>query len=417
MLRNYWKTALSVLARRKFFTFANLFGITFTLVVLMLLATLFDHMLFPGGPEAGSGNRLTVRRIAIKSPDRDSSIHSSPGYKFLDEYVRTLTTPERVAVFSRPRARISFDTGERVERQLRYVDGEYWRVFDFDVLEGTTFTPEDDASAQAVAVISRDTREVFFGDGPAVGETLRIAGLVLRVVGVVDDVSPILRNATSDIWVPIGVFPSPGYRDQMTGDFNAALVLGADGNRATLKAEYREMLDRIEWPDPESWNWAMSSPDTNLEALAREQGGSEAQERFDVDTFGFIGMLLGGILLFTLLPTINMVNLNLSRMTERSSEIGVRKSFGATSRELVGQFLFEQLLLTVIGGVLGAILTVVLLKTVDASGLVPRSEFQFNLRIFLAGMGAIVFVALISGVYPAWRMSRLHPVDALRGGA
>jgi putative ABC transport system permease protein len=100
---------------------------------------------------------------------------------------------------------------------------------------------------------------------------------------------------------------------------------------------------------------------------------------------------------------------------ERASEIGVRKAFGASSWTLVGQFIVENVVLTLIGGVIGFILSRFVLRSISESGWFPYAEFHLNYRIFLAGLLLAVFFGLLSGVYPAWKMSRLHPVQALKG--
>jgi putative ABC transport system permease protein len=121
------------------------------------------------------------------------------------------------------------------------------------------------------------------------------------------------------------------------------------------------------------------------------------------------------MILFMLLPTINLININVSRIIERASEIGVRKSFGASSLTLVGQFVVENLILTFIGGIVGFILSFLVLDLLSASNLIPYAVFHMNFRIFLYGMGLILLFGVISGVYPAWKMSRMHPVNALKG--
>ena len=120
--------------------------------------------------------------------------------------------------------------------------------------------------------------------------------------------------------------------------------------------------------------------------------------------------------LFILLPTINLVNINVSRIMERRSEIGVRKAFGASSRTLVGQFVLENVLLTAVGGLLGFGMSVLVLWAITESGLVPYTRFVLNPRVFVYGLLLTLGFGILSGVYPAWRMSRLHPVEALRGG-
>jgi putative ABC transport system permease protein len=115
------------------------------------------------------------------------------------------------------------------------------------------------------------------------------------------------------------------------------------------------------------------------------------------------------------LPAINLVNINLSRILERSGEIGVRKAFGASRSALVGQFVIENVLLCLVGGAIGLVLSWAVLSAIGAGGLIPYAKFTLNPRIFASGLLLATFFGVLSGVYPAWRMSRMHPVQALRG--
>jgi putative ABC transport system permease protein len=131
-----------------------------------------------------------------------------------------------------------------------------------------------------------------------------------------------------------------------------------------------------------------------------------------------LSLILGAAaLLFMALPAINLINVNLSRMLERAPEIGVRRAFGATRSRVIGQLVVENLMLTLIGGALAAVLATLVLAAITASGAIPYAHLTVNVRILVWGLGAALVFGLLSGVLPAWRMSRLHPVEALRGRA
>ena len=128
-----------------------------------------------------------------------------------------------------------------------------------------------------------------------------------------------------------------------------------------------------------------------------------------------MSLMIGGLgLLFMLLPVVSLVNINSTRILERASEIGVRKAFGGSSRTLVGQFMVENVILTLLGGALGLVLTFLVLQALGASDIVQYAEFHLNHRIFFYGLVITLVFGLLSGIYPAWRMSRLHIVEALR---
>src|SRR5712691_2725129 len=215
MLINYLKIAVKVLLRRKFFTFISLFGISFTLLVLVTVAAVLDQNFGPLSPETKLDRSLGVYRVKMTGalPGGQGTMirGGSPGYRFLDRYVRTLPNVEKVSIFSTPESVASYRNGERIQSYLKRTDGEFWQILDFRFLEGGPFTSEDEKNASFVAVINETTRRKFFGGQPAVGKTLEADGQRFRVIGVVPDV-PIFRIVPfADIWVPIATSKSDSY--------------------------------------------------------------------------------------------------------------------------------------------------------------------------------------------------------------
>ena len=195
----------------------------------------------------------------------------------------------------------------------------------------------------------------------------------------------------------------------------SALILARDrADLPAIKAEYQALLRQAEshLPDPKRYTTVASGADTLFEGTVRMFGPGDTDERRPEAVKAVLFLLM---LLFMLLPTLNLVNINLSRILDRASEIGVRKAFGASSRTLVGQFLIENLVLTLVGAAFGLLLAMAVLGALNSSGVIPYAHFTLNYRVFFQGLGIALFFALLSGVYPAWRMSRLHPVKALRG--
>ena len=121
------------------------------------------------------------------------------------------------------------------------------------------------------------------------------------------------------------------------------------------------------------------------------------------------------MLLFMLLPALHLVNLNVGRIEERTSEIGVRKSFGASTRTLVGQFVAENVLLTLVGAVLSLPLSWGIQELPGGFGFGGYMDVEVMIRTFFYGVLLALFFGVFSGAWPAWKMARLHPVKALTG--
>jgi putative ABC transport system permease protein len=191
------------------------------------------------------------------------------------------------------------------------------------------------------------------------------------------------------------------------------LLLSPGADIDAIQQEFTSRLRTIQFPDPKGFNKVHAIPETLFDTVARLLFGGRGEGDYGAK---LRMALVVGALLFMLLPAINLVNLNVSRILERSSEIGVRKAFGASSWALIGQFLVENVVLTLLGGVLGLAVAWALLASINASGLIPYLDLAMNARVFGWGVFFALVFAVTSGVYPAWRMSRLHPVNALRGG-
>ena len=415
MLKNYIKIAFKVLLRRKFFTFISLFGISFTLIVLMVATSMLDHVLGKQAPETKLDRTLGVFQMAMKSPNEEGTWSGTVGYGFLDRYVRTLSNVEMVSIFSDPTMVNSFKSGEKIQSFLKRTDGEFWQVFQFDFLEGGPYSADDDRNANFVAVINDATRKKFFGNESAIGKTIEADGQNFRVVGVISNV-PLTREIPfSDIWVPISTTKDTNYRKQLMGDFSAVILAHSANDFPAIKSEFQSRLSTVEFPDPKKFNHMVGFAETYLENKARAFNGPD-QDRKPGQPIKLIAAIVIIMILFMLLPTVNLININMSRILERASEIGVRKAFGASSATLVGQFVTENVLITLAGGVLGFIGSMIVLQVISSSQLIPYAQFHLNYRIFLYGLAIAIFFGLFSGVYPAWRMSRLNPVQALKGG-
>jgi putative ABC transport system permease protein len=413
MLRNYLKMAIKVLLRRKFFTFISLFGIAFTLVVLMVVVALFDHAFAPFPPEVNQERTLFCFRLNGRGPH---ALNSGAGFALLDRFTSNMPNVDVTSFCTRNGLETSYINGSRIEFSTKRTDSEFWQIFRFNFLEGAPFTKDDADNGRLVAVINEATRKRFFGDQSAVGKTIELGEQRFRVSGVVTNV-PIMRIVPfADIWVPISTIMNDSYKKELIGGFIGAFMLRSKDDIPAVKAEFQSVLrnavaSQKKYTDIEGELMTCFGYFSN--SLFPSQFGWDAKSH----TGPIMTLILSGIVLFMTLPAVNLININVSRIMERASEIGVRKAFGASSLTLVGQFVVENVLLSLIGGVAGLIGAYLVLGAIERAGIIAYADFSLNLRIFGYGFILAVFFGLLSGIYPAWRMSRLHASLALRGGA
>jgi putative ABC transport system permease protein len=410
MLKNYLKIAFKVLNRRRFFTFISLFAVSFTLVMLIMATSILDHVFGPQPPETKLSRTLSVYTMMASGPEQRSS--GQPGYGFLDKHVRTLPDVELVSIYSEINRVATFLQNEKQKLWLKRTDGNYWKILSFNFLEGSPFGDEDDRIGNRVAVINQSTALKFFGNQAAVGGNIEADGQSFRVIGVVKDVPFLRLTPFADIWVPIGTSQNDVYKSQLMGGFQSMILAHDKSDFPRIKADFAANLERVEFPSSTLYDRMIGGPETFFESISRVAFSSGMQDSHPGLLLSVIVGLMG---LFMMLPTINLININVSRILERASEIGVRKAFGASSSSLIGQFVVENLLLTFIGGVLALIVSWIGLQVLSSSGLIPYAEFHINYRILGYSFLLTIAFGLLAGVYPAWRMSRLQPVEALRG--
>jgi putative ABC transport system permease protein len=262
-------------------------------------------------------------------------------------------------------------------------------------------------------VITKETAMDYFGkESGVIGEQIEIDKKKYRVTGLLKDLPTSKMFVQANVYIPYTCLEDRMLKDDSyQGAFEGVFLASRPSDRDQLKSEIGHKGAMVELPDPERYNVLEFDALTFNERYAREIVWDEDPQK-SLRTMIFI--LVGLLSLFFLLPTLNLINVNISRIMERSDEIGVRKAFGASSGNILFQFVFENVILTLIGGVLGLILAMVLLKIFNDSKVLGEVYLHFNFRVFIYSLVICIFFGILSGLIPAYRMSRIHIVNALK---
>jgi putative ABC transport system permease protein len=410
MLKNYIKIALAVLKRNKFFTFVSLLVIGVTLGIVLILVAFIDKLFNESYPDRKRDRSLYVNNLEYRSAATGGFSKSALSFYFLDHFAGELKTPVKVAISSSPALTTSYFNSQKILISSKYTNAAFWEVLDHDFLEGKPFNKQQVDNGEMVVVISEDIKRRYFGDeSSVVGKTLQVDNLHYRVSGVVKNVPTTMTLFSSDIYLPYTVSKTDYNNKGYAGNYTGILLARSKSDVRAMKDEYEQLVARLGVNNPQ-YDQLTSSADTYFNSFI--SGFVKGDDKGAASKMILLFLLV--TLLFMLLPALNLININITRILERASEIGVRKAFGASSRTLVFQFIVENLVITLLGGLFGLLLAVIAVRIFNNSAIIRNLDLSINFTVLLYGLLTCIFFGILSGVYPAWRMSRLSAVTALK---
>jgi putative ABC transport system permease protein len=315
-----------------------------------------------------------------------------------------------VAISSGFNSTNTYVNNRKVVINYKYTNADFWDVLEFDFVEGKAISKQQTDNAERVAVISEDMKREYFGNdnSPAVGKYIEADNVKYRVCGVVKSLPITAYVLYSDIYIPITTSKTKLDADKSyMGNYNAILLAKDADDVPKMKKEYNDIVAKLPIPGKE-WDHIYSHADSYVEAYVRSGNEKQSGMVYAITAIGLFALFV------MLLPTLNLVNVNITRIMERSSEIGVRKAFGASSKTLVYQFLVENLILTFLGGMIGVVLSIAVMYFINQAQLIANLTLRLNFTVLAYAIATCIVFGLLSGVYPAWRMSKLNIVTALK---
>jgi len=420
MLKNYFKIFIKVAMQSRLFTLLSLFGISLTIMFVMIFTMTISRITNGSGPEKDLNQIVFCQRV--KTVETHNGKKGS-GYsvaavakKLAEDHLKKTKSADLVSMYSGPDPWEFILNGNYQKKLQNHTDAEYWKVFDYNFIQGRPYTAEEVKNGNNLAVITKSLKELLFGNEDNVlGKTIKYTSMNLVVTGVVDDPPKTDQNALGDLYFPYTLKKGDDWDDYF-GGYNVAFK-SASKNFKLIRNEVQDMVSRLDAADTTRAVF-LSGPYSQIEKMMVGYGDPEDYS-MGTSLLKYLMMALS----FILLPAINLMALNFARIHERGEEIAVRKSFGAASKVLRGQFLFENILMTLAGGLIGIILSYIvvgllgnsLTLSIDFMNNAPLA-FSFNFIVFAGALVACLIFGLLSGYLPAVRLSRMKPAAYLKGG-
>jgi putative ABC transport system permease protein len=422
MLKNYFKIFVKVASQNKLFTFLSLFGISLTIMFVMIFSMTISKITSGSGPEKDLKKIVFCDRIMTKRTVNGKSTNgysvSACGRTLSETYLKKIKSADIVSMYTGAMPWEFILNGKYQKKLQNQTDAEYWDLFEYKFLQGRPYTKEEVISGANLAVITQSLKLVILGsDENVLGKTVHYTSMDLTVTGVVEDPPKTDQNATGDLYFPYTLLKNTEAFDEYLGGFNTAFKAGNSNQFSAIHDETHAMIARLDAADT-TQSIFLSGPYSQLEKIMRGYGDPEEYSKGS-SLFKYLLYALA----FILLPAVNLMALNFARIHERGEEIAIRKSFGAASSALRSQFLFENILMTLTGGIIGIILAYLVVGLLGSSLTISINyfnnvplTFSFNYMVFAATLLACLIFGLLSGYLPAIRLSRMKPAVYLKGG-
>ncbi len=401
-------------------------GTSLAIFLIMIAVMLQQVKVMPMAPESARDRMIYVSRGCIVKPDGSVRANSALSYPSANELVTDLKGAEAVAVIGSyvNSALIAAPGKPSFFADYREADNRFFDLFDITFIAGKPFTEADLSSGLKKVVITESVaREAFDKPEDAVGKVVEVNDVPYTVTGVTKDVSPITDNAYAQVWIALNT----------NVDFsNSWTAMGLGSYMGIVKAESADLFGEIS--EEINRRAEIISTRLNLDedmAFTLEGGPKDQETRFTtpgadnsrVEKEKRQQWFLYFILL--LIPAINLSSMTRSRLRRRTGEIGVRRAFGCTRSRVIYDILLENFIVTLIGGIIGLLACFIfgslLFDAIYSAGYWTRFSVPVTLSfsslldwsMFAYALLFCFVLNLISTGFPAWRASRVNPVDAI----
>jgi len=282
--------------------------------------------------------------------------------------------------------------------QLLGVDELYTTVGGYEIESGRNFSPEEVASNRNIAIIGADVaRDIFKGGEDPLDKIINVGGCKLKVVGILKSKGASIISSDNVCFMPVTT--ARYYFSRPNMGFSITVMPYPLTSMEMLTSEAEGLFRVVRGLNPrDETDFNISKSDAIAELL--------------IENTKFVTIaatIIGFITLFG--AAVGLMNIMLVSVTERTREIGTRKAMGAKTSTIKQQFLFESVMISQFGGILGIILGILIGNLISSA---LNTSFFIPWKWVVSGVTLCFLVGVISGYFPAVRAAKIDPIEALR---
>jgi len=409
MLKNYFKIAIRNLRRNKFYSFINIAGLSIGIAGSLLI------LFYVGGQlsyESMHKNRNNIIRVSVKFGRGNGSMNFAGAMPALGPAAISQVPGVKSAVRFRVNEHAKIKVGNRIfhEHNFFFADSDVFNVFTFPLLKGNKETALKNPSS---IVISQATAQKYFGNKNPIGRTITYDGKYKF------SVSAVMKNVPRNTMLRPEIIASYSREKEIQksrlswnsfGSTFTYLLLKKNTSLENLHKNLRQLLITNT-----STQFASRLHFVILKLANIHFKSKAINELAPTTDISSIYIFSTVAILVLIIACLNFINLSTARSLRRSKEVGLRKVMGARRGSLIGQFLGESVLVTFIAVVIGLIIFQIAHPLLNSYLDVGLHINPFKTSYFYEIMsGIIVFVSLLSGLYPAIFVSGFTPADSLK---
>ena len=417
MIKQHIKQAVQLLKEKRLVSCISIIGTALSIAMVMVVVLLFQIQLSGYYPEYNRDRMLYIQGTEATSKNGTDTNRGGMSAEVVRECFYSLKTPEKVTAIYSEDLPISLPNKRLFkEYNVKYTDDGFWSIFNFRFITGKPFEKADFLSGIPKAVITDQTARELFGTTDVLGKNIVINFINYSITGVVKEVSRAARDSYAEAWIPYTTkdqLMSLQYADGISGGFNVCILAKHSRDFASIRTELKQQTARYNEGKQLYKVGFAENPISRLDIAM----GSEGFRKVDYKDFI---LETGSLVLFMLLvPALNLIGVTQASIQRRKSEVGLRKAFGATYSKLVSQILYENLVITLLGGALGLLFSFGLLNISKdfllQNNTMINSDMLFQPGTFVATLFFVLLMNFLSAGIPALRIAKQPIVEALKG--